>query len=106
MAASEKVLGDLHDKVAQALTKAVEGTTIPAVGDEPEQYFAPSPAMLMAALKMLKDNNITAVADKGSHLANLQDAMAKRREKRRLSNVTPEDLDAAEEQADFMRGLN
>lgn|SRR4051812_48607262 len=106
MAASEKALGNLHDAVAQALAKAVEGTTIPGTDGEADQFFGPSPAMLMAALKMLKDNNITAVADKGSHLANLQEAMAKRREKRRISNVTSEDLDDADRQSDFMRGLN
>ena len=80
MAASDKVLGELHAKVASALTEQVDGYTV--VEDNVEKVVKPSPALLSAAIAFLKNNNITADAEDNVALRNLGDALAARRKKR------------------------
>lgn len=80
MAASDKVLGELHAKVANALAEQVDGYTV--VEDDVEKVVKPSPALLSAAIAFLKNNNITADAEDNVALRNLGDALAARRKKR------------------------
>lgn len=80
MAASDKVLGELHAKVANALAEQVDGYTV--VEDDVEKVIKPSPALLSAAIAFLKNNNITADAEDNVALRDLGAALAARRKKR------------------------
>jgi len=97
MAASETALGALHVKVTEVLTEALEGDTIPGYTEEneatgevthvPDRKLPPSAAIIAAATKFLKDNNITcapsednAVGDLVAKLAAKQKARATRLE--------------------------
>ena len=96
MPANEKVLGTLHEAVAGALQEQVEGFTEVEVlpdGTEREKKVRPSPALLGAAIAFLKNNNITADPTGNAEMANLKEALAKRRSKR----STAAELDAAAE---------
>lgn len=106
MAADETVLGDLHTAVASALSIAMKGQELPGFVDEdgeehPPTILPPSAAIIQAATKFLKDNNITCVADKGNALGELEDIMRNRRQAR----ASRLDLQAATEQAGFLAGL-
>ena len=87
MGASTKVLGDLHEAVASALSEQVKGYTV--VEDDQEKVIKPSPALLGAAITFLKNNNITADASDNEALRNLNDAL-KARQKRK---ITPAAMD-------------
>lgn len=110
MAANEKTLGDLHDKVARVLSDALDGDELPEVIDEdsgevtaPAKRLAPSAAIIAAATKFLKDNNITCVPTEDNALGELQRKMEERRNKRiRLSEA---DIMDAKSQAGFLGGL-
>lgn len=81
MAASEKVLGKLHEVVANAFMEQV-------VGYEEEdkegntRLVRPSPALLGAATAFLKNNNITADAEDNAALRELNSALQARRKKK------------------------
>lgn len=78
MAASEGKLASLHDAVADALIDGVKGSKIP--GDEGELVsLPPSPALLQAAIKFLKDNDVTCTPSEDNKLGNLQEQLRKRR---------------------------
>ena len=81
MAASDKVLGNLHAAVANALTEQVAGVTeTDAEGNE--KLVRASPALLGAAITFLKNNNITADVENNEELRQLSDALAARRKKK------------------------
>lgn len=81
MAASDKVLGDLHEAVATAFAEQVKGYT--EVSEEgKERIVRPSPALLGAAVTFLKNNNITADVEGNAALRTLNDNLAARRNKR------------------------
>lgn len=71
MAASDKLLGDLHAAVATVLRAQLDV-------DEP------SAAMIGAAITFLKNNNITADVSGNDELRALQDSLAKKRAAGRL----------------------
>ncbi len=83
MAASDKTLGALHQKVAEALTEQVEGYDEPVFDQEGEEKgtkrVRPSPALLGAAIAFLKNNNITADATENEALSSLSKKLADRR---------------------------
>lgn len=62
MAASEELLGLLHDAVAQDLIKRIQS------GDA-------TAAEIGAAIKFLKDNNIEAIATENSKLKDLSESL-------------------------------
>lgn len=99
MAASDKVLGNLHAEVAKALTEQVVGFV--EVTEEGEKTIRPSPALLGAAIAFLKNNNITADAEDNAELRELGVALAARR-KRKLPAAA---LDEAAEHFANMHGL-
>lgn len=67
MAATDKVLGELHIAVARALTRAIEGRL-----DEDGNPVYPTAAELGAAITFLKNNNITAIATDDNALGELE----------------------------------
>lgn len=85
MAANEKTLGNLHEAVAQALIVGVQPRELPGYVDEetgeeiPAQVLPPSPAMLQAAAKFLKDNNVTCDVSDDNSMGELAAIMANRR---------------------------
>lgn len=118
MAADENALGELHSAVANVLTKALEGTTLPGAVDpesgeklEEDIFHPPSAAHITAAIQFLKNNNITARPD-SDDLTKLNQAVQDAAERRaaaraaRITPVTKADLDTADEAAAFRQGLN
>lgn len=103
MAADEKILGDLHTKVAEVLSIALDGEELPGYTEEdedgneivtPPKRLTPSAAIIAAATKFLKDNNITAVASKDNALGELEKKLAERQQKK-MAKATPEDFASA-----------
>lgn len=83
-AASTLALELLHAKVAEVITKGLEGSVDPVTGVvEP-----PSPQLIAQAIKYLKDNGIEAA--KGSNNKALNDLADK------VSKLDPDDPDAVE----------
>lgn len=91
MAASELILGALHEAVAGALTEQVKGYTV--IEDTVEKVVKPSPALLGAAIAFLKNNNITADVEDNAAMRQLSEALAARRKKK----IPQAQLDAAAE---------
>lgn len=110
MAANEKVLGDLHEKVALVLAEALEGQTIPgdpddvdeATGEPRVHRIPPSAALIQVATKFLKDNDITCSPSEDNALGELKRKMEERAAKRA---ATKSDLAAAKKDMSFMEGL-
>ena len=107
MAANEKKLGDLHEKVADVLAQALNGHEVDTgeVDDDgkPIKYrMAPSAAIIAAATKFLKDNDITVVPSQDNALGRLKEAQEARAEARKARRS---DLTAASEQMGFLEGL-
>ena len=105
MAATEKRLGELHLKVTEVLIEALDGEELPGYED-PEtgevmaaKRIPASAAVIAAATKFLKDNEITCVRDQGNALGELEAKMEERR-KRRSAKVI--DFDEARKDAEFM----
>lgn len=88
MAADETALGALHTKVAEVLNLALEGEELPGYTDEetgevfPAKRLAPSAAIIAAATKFLKDNNITCAPSQDNALGELEAKMRERDAKR------------------------
>jgi hypothetical protein len=108
MAATEKKLGALHEAVTDALIELVKGIEIDDFDDNGEptgekRRLPPSAAVIQAASKFLKDNEITCVADEDNKLGELKqgvEARAARREQRR------KEMEDAAREAGFLGGLN
>lgn len=89
MAASEKALNELHNAVANVLTHKMSVREVERVvkidGEEQvvKETVEPTAAELAAAIAFLKNNNITAVPEEDSALAELQKQVAAARAKRR-----------------------
>lgn len=105
MAATEKRLGELHNKVAEVLIDALDGEELPGYTDPetdeevPAKRLPPSAAIIAAATKFLKDNEITCQPAADNALGELEERIKLRRE-RRDANRT--DFEAATKQAGFM----
>lgn len=104
--AAEKELNALHGKVAVTMAKYLEaGETASLLlaefgGDENfpkpvrkflEEFIDVSPAMLTVITRFLKDNEITADAEKDNSMNALEQALANRK---RLSDIPAEPYDA------------
>lgn len=107
MSANETVLGALHTKVAEVLNEALDGQTLEAVTDEEGNVIqeavkmAPSAAIIAAATKFLKDNNITCAPSKDNAIGALEQKMKDRAE-RRKERASKADLAAATEQQTWL----
>lgn len=107
MAADEKALGELHNKVAEVLTIALDGDELPGYVDEetgeevPAKKLPPSAAILAVAAKFLKDNQITCVPSKDNALGELEEKLRNRN----AAKTSKVDFAAASEQMGFLNGL-
>jgi len=112
MAASETKLGALHEKVAEVLLDALEGDTIPGYTEEnpatgevtevPDRKLPASAAIIAAATKFLKDNNITCAPSQDNAVGSLVDRL-KAKQKAKLSRFEMQD---ARQDMNFLGGLN
>lgn len=98
MAASTKVLGDLHEQVAKALSEQVQGYEEQT--EDGVKQVRPSPAVLGAAIAFLKNNNITADPEGNAALRDLNEKLAARRNKK----LPQADLDQAAAQFAYSVG--
>lgn len=97
--ASEHDLGTLHGVIARGLAEVIsEGVTVGTSEDgEPIKATAPA-AYFMAGITMLKNNNITADADKNDDLRALSEKLAaKRRTAKKNVNSMDDAVRAASE---------
>ena len=95
--ASEELLAELHGAVAITLkaqvSKQVEDVEYDADGNEirtGEMSYVASPATLAAAIKFLKDNNITADIGTNENLNSLRDTLADKQKQSRLGSAIEE----------------
>lgn len=111
MAADETVLGKMHDAVANVFIEALEGTTLPGYSttdDEgnkievPAQKMLPSAAILQAATKFLKDNNITCAPAPDNALGALEQKM---KDRKAATAARRADFIVASEDMSFTAGL-
>lgn len=92
--ASETNLGALHSAVAQVLTAQVSHQVEETIFDEEgnevstgEQLYTAAPATLAAAIKFLKDNQITCDIEVDENMSNLREALAKKQRHSRLEGA-------------------
>lgn len=92
--ATESKLNNLHGAVADVLTTQVLHQDAETAFDEDgemvetgDMIYTASPALLAAAMKFLKDNDITADVEQDENLGNLRDALTKKQQYSRLSAV-------------------
>jgi hypothetical protein len=90
--ASDKDLGDLHGAIAVGLTTIVKEGVVIGLDDEGAPIkAAASAAYYMAAITLLKNNNITADASKNASLAGLTDTLAEKRRARKTGMTSMAD---------------
>lgn len=78
--ATDAELSALHGAIARGLTEVVTAGVVAAVKEDGEEVRTAAPAAyFMAAITLLKNNNITADAEQNSDLAELNRALAERR---------------------------
>ena len=82
---TEKELNALHGTVARVLRSQLEETVsiTGEDGEESEVMIAP-PAVLAAAIKFLKDNDITTSIEDDENMSELEDMLKEKRKKRGL----------------------
>tara|TARA_R110002020_G_C16254669_1_gene770069 strand:+ start:860 stop:1195 length:336 start_codon:yes stop_codon:yes gene_type:complete len=96
--AKETELTALHAAVAQVLTAQVIAESEETTFDESgimvptgNMVFTASPATIAAAIKFLKDNQITADIETDENLSNLKEKLAKKQRHSRMSGNTAAD---------------
>jgi len=92
--ASERKLSELHGVVAEVLTaqlqqeeectKINEDGEIEATG---ETRYTVSPATIAAAIKFLKDNDISADIETNQNMTGLKDALEKKQKRSRMGSA-------------------
>lgn len=94
-AATESALGKLHSKLATVFIKVLERyenkleeLTEDKLADEMLDEFEPSPAMLSAIAKFLKDNEIGLDSEEVETLNATQRRLQEQREKRKRAGLT------------------
>lgn len=92
--ANEQKLGDLHGAVATVLTAQIlheaEETTFDDDGNEVgtgEMRYTAAPATIAAAIKFLKDNQITCDVETDENMNNLREALSKKQKRSRLGDA-------------------
>lgn len=105
MAASQDVLGQLHELTTRALIEKIKGIPILDEDGQPTGEVIPcSAADLQAASKFLKDNDITCAPSDDNALGELEQKL-KDRQARRASRLTPQDIADADASNQFTKGL-
>ena len=81
--APESKLNELHSVVAQVLIKQLGATDKLTIGEGEEQVevemASASPALIQAAIKFLKDNNISTTPEEDENLQSLADVLEHKR---------------------------
>lgn len=107
--ADEAKLALVHDMVTEALIDGLKGQQMPDYVDPDTEEVVkgatlpPSAAIIQAATKFLKDNNITCVPSEDNKLGELQ-AILNDRQKRKRERLQPADVAGATEQAAWLTG--
>lgn len=99
--ANEKKLGDLHGAVATVLTAQIshqeEQMNYDEEGNEVstgEMVYTAPPATIAAAIKFLKDNQITCDIETDENMNNLRESLAKKQRHSRLKDAGQAALEA------------
>lgn len=92
--ANEDKLGALHGAVATVLTAQIshqqEETVFDGDGEEVgtgEMVYTAAPATIAAAIKFLKDNQITCDVEVDENMNNLRESLAKKQKHSRLTDA-------------------
>jgi len=92
--ATEKKLGALHGAVADVLTAQLNHTEEETSFDEEgnmvgtgEQVHTATPATVAAAIKFLKDNQITCDIETNENMNNLRETLSKKQKHSRLTDA-------------------
>lgn len=86
----EQELNELHSIVARILKTQLEGKAIiTSEAGEQTEISTASPAVINAAIKFLKDNNITSVPELDQNLDELKDVLAKKTKRGRIYAIDP-----------------
>ena len=92
--ATESKLSNLHGAVAEALTEIIshkeERKEFDELGEEigtGEMVHSAPPPLFAAAIKFLKDNNITCDIEQDDNMTNLQEQLAKKQRHSRMQNA-------------------
>ena len=93
-AANEATLGALHVLVAEVLKKRLGDAELCTAAD------------VNAAIKFLKDNNITCAPDADNHLGELEDALKDAKSRGEQVGATDADLQAALDSIPYMGAPN
>ena len=102
--ATDKLLGELHGRLAKSMLGALQASEQAAAlleeyGEElpgAVQAFLvktadANPALLTAVAKFLKDNKITCAIEDSEEMSELEQRLAKKRERKSVGNVIPID---------------
>lgn len=97
--ATDKLLGQLHGKLAQSMLDSLQASDtaqllLDAYGEDLpievvtflEQLSTTNPSLMTAVAKFLKDNQITCSVEDSAELSELEQALQKKR--KRVGNVT------------------
>lgn len=97
--ATETVLASLHNAVAMVLTAQLSDKEVKVTFNEDgeavstgEEVYTATPATIAAAIKFLKDNNITADEELSENMDGLREALAAKQKHSRLKVVGAEDF--------------
>ncbi len=92
--ANERKLGDLHGAVATVLTAQISHTQEETVFNEDgeevgtgEMVHTAPPATIAAAIKFLKDNQITCDIEQDENMNNLRETLANKQRHSRLTDA-------------------
>jgi len=92
--ASEDKLSNLHGAVAEVLTAQLTHTEAETTFDEDgacvetgETVYTATPATIAAAIKFLKDNQITCDVEQDDNMNNLRDVLNKKQKHSRLTDA-------------------
>lgn len=108
MAASESILGNLHERLAETYLDLLKGRPVFDEAGEEVGRIPLGAADLQAINKFLKDNDITCAPDDSSKLAEIEERMRERNDRRtqRRAARAATTAELAEAGGGFLAGLN
>ncbi|ATI16351.1 terminase small subunit [Caulobacter phage Lullwater] len=107
MAASEKKLGILHEKLADVFTELLDGVVIGKdEGTGEEVRMPPSAAILTAVNQFLKNNDITCAPDESNAMGKLKAKQEERAAARKARADEQADKENALKDTGFLSGLH
>lgn len=108
MAASESILGNLHERLAETYLDLLKGRPVFDEAGEEVGRIPLGAADLQAINKFLKDNDITCAPDDSGKLAEIEERMRERNDRRtqRRAARAATTAELAEAGGGFLAGLN